>query len=693
MVKVSDLNFAYQTRSVLKDISLSIKAGEFLGFLGPNGSGKSTFLKNLLGFLTPQHGQIIFAGSGSLSLAKRLALVPQNAPAPASLSVRELMLMGRLPHVQDRWTGYGKADQEKVEETLRALGITSLSDREAQSLSGGELQKVIIGRCLVQEGELLLLDEATAGLDLNHTIEIMELMRKKADEEGKTIVAVLHDLNLASQYCDRIVLLKDGRLRYQGTPKEILTETVVEEIYGVRAVVTLDEAGRPLVLPRRVPDPPRGGEGTNIKNNLMFSQRFRSHHDAEHRLADLLGKPKGPVQRIFGLRPWSSVEAALRKPPSEEKSRGIYIHVPHCDRICRFCNLNRKERQGADLDAYSAYIVREIGSYGAYPYIRERPFEAVYIGGGTPTVLSTDQLSRILEALHEHIPLTADCEITVESTQHNLGVEKAVALAAQGVNRFSIGIQTFSERGRKLLGRTYSEEKAWEDLLALRAAFKGTLGIDIIYSYPDQSLDEIGYDVEQCLASQVDSVSFYSLMIHAGSALAASIARGETSFVRDLQWDRERHHLFYTGLTEAGFTLLELTKLVRPGRDAYRYIQIQYEKGDLLPLGSGAGGRIAGFQLYSLAPGRRFVSRTNETYDRYYRLLGELQFGRYDPAGLARFLGPEGEKAIRGKIRELSRLGYLVPQSQGSAWSLTPDGVFWGNNIAVEILGATCCGG
>ncbi|MDR0630287.1 MAG: ABC transporter ATP-binding protein [Treponema sp.] len=262
MVKVCNLSFAYHERLILKDISLSLKAGEFLGFLGPNGSGKSTFLKNLLGFLKPAQGRILFAGSDTVLTrafrSKRLAFVPQHSRLSAPLSVRDLMLMGRLPHIRDRWTGYGKEDKQKVEDMLKTLGITGMAERDVMSLSGGEMQKVIIGRCLVQEGDILLLDEPTSGLDLNHTIEIMELMRKKADEEGKTIVAVLHDLNLASQYCDRIVLLKDGCLRYQGNPREILTEDVVEEIYGIRAAVTVDEYGRPLVLPRRAAAPEEG---------------------------------------------------------------------------------------------------------------------------------------------------------------------------------------------------------------------------------------------------------------------------------------------------------------------------------------------------------------------------------------------------------------------------------------------------
>jgi iron complex transport system ATP-binding protein len=256
MLDACGISFAYHERLVLNDISLSLKGGEFLGFLGPNGSGKSTFLKNLLGFLAPSRGRIVFSGVelSRLERSRRLAFVPQNARPPASLSVQDLVLMGRLPHIRDRWAGYGKADTQKVAETLKVLGIDGMAERDVTSLSGGEMQKVIIGRCLVQEGDILLLDEATQGLDLNHTIEIMELMRKKANDEGKTIVAVLHDLNLASQYCDRIVLLKNGRLRYQGSPREILTEEVVEEIYGIRAAVKTDEYGRPFVLPRRAAD-------------------------------------------------------------------------------------------------------------------------------------------------------------------------------------------------------------------------------------------------------------------------------------------------------------------------------------------------------------------------------------------------------------------------------------------------------
>jgi oxygen-independent coproporphyrinogen-3 oxidase len=412
----------------------------------------------------------------------------------------------------------------------------------------------------------------------------------------------------------------------------------------------------------------------------MFTERFRSHHDAEHALGaalNIAGRGR-PVE-------WAEVEEHLSSSP-RGRARGIYIHVPHCDKICSFCNLNRTERKGADLEAYTGYIIDEIRAYSVYPYIREQPFDVVYFGGGTPTTLNTGQLSRILEALREFIPLSENCEITIESTQHNLGAKKAAALEAAGVNRFSIGIQTFSDRGRTILGRTYNGEKALEELRALRAAFRGILGIDIIYSYPGQSPAELRRDAELCVSSNIDSVSFYSLMIHQGSALSQSISSGALQFIRDIESDRERHHLFYHTLQDAGFTLLELSKLARPGKDAYRYIHIQYENGDLLPIGSGAGGRLGAYQIYSMAPGRRFISPVNKSYERYHLMLGQLQFGLYDPALIASGLGPLAKEALEEKIHELADEGFLVPVPQSRAWTLTPDGIFWGNNIAVEVL-------
>jgi oxygen-independent coproporphyrinogen-3 oxidase len=392
------------------------------------------------------------------------------------------------------------------------------------------------------------------------------------------------------------------------------------------------------------------------------------------------------------MRPWSTVEAKLRESPrvgpGEERPRGIYIHIPRCDRICSFCNLNRKDLRGADLDAYTAYLIGEIEMYGRRPYVRDQPFDAVYFGGGTPTVLRTEQFSAVLKALNGCIPLKKDCEITVESTLHNLGIEKAAALERGGVNRLSIGVQTFSDRGRGLLGRTWDGKKAEEHLGALRSAFGGKLCLDIIYSYPDQGPEEAACDAERCAALPADSVSFYSLMIYPGSRLGKSIKSGAAVFNRDIEFDRERHHRLYRGLRDRGFELLELSKLARPGRDRYQYIRIRYNNGDIIPIGAGAGGNIGGIPVYSMAPGRRFVSSPDPRYEKYYKVLGYLQFGIYDADRITGELGGWARDAVEERMSFYRGQGFLEETVPGAPLSLSADGVFWGNNMAVDLLTA-----
>jgi oxygen-independent coproporphyrinogen-3 oxidase len=382
----------------------------------------------------------------------------------------------------------------------------------------------------------------------------------------------------------------------------------------------------------------------------------------------------------------TELEAKLREKPGNTP-RGIYIHIPYCDRICTFCNMNRMEWSKADPEGYTDYAIGSVKSFAEYAYIREREFDAVYFGGGTPTVLGAERLKSILKAVQEYLPLKKDCEITVESTLHNLDAPKVSALAECGVNRFSIGVQTFSDAGRNLLGRRGDGEWAIAELNSLRSAFSGVLGIDVIYGYPNQSLEELAFDAETCISSGVDSVSFYSLMIYRASSLAKAIADGELAFERDIPYDRERHNFFYRTLKNAGFSLLELTKLVRPGRDEYRYIHLQYERGDLLPIGAGAGGMLAGFQIYSASPGRLFVSAPDSRYDRYYRILGLLQFGVYDPDQICRELSETARRNVEERITVFTREGFLE-SVEGNAYALTADGIFWGNNMAAEILKA-----
>jgi len=415
----------------------------------------------------------------------------------------------------------------------------------------------------------------------------------------------------------------------------------------------------------------------------MFAERFRSHHDAEASIGRALGIE---VNSRKGVVSWEEVESALSKSPGKGR-KCIYVHIPFCDKICNFCNLNRSERSGANLDIYADFIISEIRKLSSYRYIRESEFQAVYFGGGTPTILNEFQISRILCEMKMNFSLSQDCEITFESTLHNLSSTKATILEGAGVNRLSIGIQTFSPRGRKLLGRTYDSASAIERLHHLRDSFGGVLGVDIIYSYPEQTMEEVAFDAEMAARAKVDSASFYSLMIHEGSTLGNDVQSGALVFDRTIESDRLRHNIFYDSMVSSGYKLLELSKMAFLDKDEYRYIRIRYDNGDVLPIGSGAGGGLAGYRIYSVAPGRTMASAVNPHYEKYHRMFGLLQFGMYDINTIAEGLQMPDVNILAEKMNHFESIGLLIKISDGR-YELTSDGVFWGTNVAVELLEA-----
>jgi iron complex transport system ATP-binding protein len=238
---------------VLVGLDAVVREGEFVGILGPNGSGKTTFLKAILGAIHLDSGVVRYFGESKperKQIAKTISLVPQHSQGGISLSVREMVTLGRIPHLTDRWSGFSAIDHGMVDQVMTSLGLTQFRDRPCGSLSGGEFQKVLLARALVQESRILLLDEATANLDLHHMIEIMDLVSSKI-RSGCAVVAVMHDLNLAAGYCDRVLLMKNGSVRYEGTPTEVYRPEVFQEIFGIEIYIDIDERGVPFVLPRR----------------------------------------------------------------------------------------------------------------------------------------------------------------------------------------------------------------------------------------------------------------------------------------------------------------------------------------------------------------------------------------------------------------------------------------------------------
>lgn len=228
-------------------VSFAVNSGEVLGIVGPNGSGKSSLLKLLVGLLQPTCGDIRMEGRSVRQiephvLARMVAVVPQEFVQVFPFTVAETVLMGRFPHRRTGWWNLGMGDESEADLLVahRAMvdaDVAALADRSVSDLSGGERQRVMIARALAQEPRILLLDEPMAFLDINHQIEMCELIRRLNRERALTVVMVSHDLNVASHVCDRLVMLKEGRVCHTGTPAETIREDVLRLVYGCDVVV------------------------------------------------------------------------------------------------------------------------------------------------------------------------------------------------------------------------------------------------------------------------------------------------------------------------------------------------------------------------------------------------------------------------------------------------------------------------
>ena len=254
LVEVDGLSFGFGGRPVLRGVSLAVRPGEFVGLLGANGSGKSTLLRLIGGALRPGTGEARLDGTPTRAMprravAQRVTMVAQSPVLPEGFTVAEYVLLGRTPWLRPL-QAEGPADYAAVRRALVAAGCLDLAARQLGELSGGERQRATLARALAQEPELLLLDEPTAHLDPGYGQELLATLLRLNRGEGLTVLAVLHDLNLAAAACPRLVLLHDGRLVADGAPREVVTPANLELAYGYRAqVIPHPQTGLPVVLP------------------------------------------------------------------------------------------------------------------------------------------------------------------------------------------------------------------------------------------------------------------------------------------------------------------------------------------------------------------------------------------------------------------------------------------------------------
>lgn len=248
------LNWYYGNSHILKDINLGFETGKFTTILGPNGSGKTTLLRNITMALIPNRGTVFLKKRDILSYtnrerARNMAVVPQNTYIDFDFSALDIVLMGRQVYLE-RFEDEGPEDMEIAKYAMEYTNTWDLRDRPVTQLSGGEMQRVVIARALAQEADILIMDEPVSHLDIYYQMEILDLIKMLQFEKNLTVIAVLHDLNLASQYSDHIVLLKDGYVKAKGVPKEVITEANIEDIYGVDVcIIEHPQTGSSYVIP------------------------------------------------------------------------------------------------------------------------------------------------------------------------------------------------------------------------------------------------------------------------------------------------------------------------------------------------------------------------------------------------------------------------------------------------------------
>ncbi|UZE96467.1 heme ABC transporter ATP-binding protein [Alkalimarinus alittae] len=244
----SNLGFSYGKQPVIKNISLSFNKGEFVGLIGPNGAGKSTLLNLLMGLIKPTSGEVELAGQPlkqykQRSIARHISLVPQDVSINYAFSVREIVAMGRNPHL-GAFQPEANRDRKLIHLAMEKTDLLRMADRSVNQLSGGERQRVFIARAIAQEAPILLMDEPTASLDLCHQLEVLSLI-KTLTKDGHLAVSAIHDVELASRFCDRLILINDGKVAAQGTPIDVLTKENLYRHFSIEAdVEPYDQEGQ-----------------------------------------------------------------------------------------------------------------------------------------------------------------------------------------------------------------------------------------------------------------------------------------------------------------------------------------------------------------------------------------------------------------------------------------------------------------
>lgn len=411
----------------------------------------------------------------------------------------------------------------------------------------------------------------------------------------------------------------------------------------------------------------------------MFVGRYKSHHDASRNLK------KRYTSDVNGE---NYLPAALSG--KAQSRRVIYLHVPFCNKVCSFCPFHRPDE--LRRREYHRYLIGEMQKVRDYPYM-QAPIHAINFGGGTPTSLSPEQMEAVLSELHRSFTIAENAEISVETSATELSDDMLAVLKAGGVNRLSVGIQTFDDAARRLLGRRGNGEFAASRVAAaIQAGIRNT-SIDLIYNYPGQTDAQLLRDLDMIARLDVAGISLYSLMLHEKTSLYRRLDDATKEKMSDMGREMELFDTIFDSMTEHGYRMLELTKLVKDGRDRYDYMEIRHSGGSCIALGHGAGGNIENyfyhnsFDVPDISSDVRVCSRGRVLLPEYRvldALIYAMQKGSVRLAPFSEKLGMDLLSLFAEKLAGFEAEGYMTVDKD--AFVLTSNGVFFGNNIISELI-------
>jgi len=411
----------------------------------------------------------------------------------------------------------------------------------------------------------------------------------------------------------------------------------------------------------------------------MYTVRYKSHHDASRALKQCFEKKIDKKEYVKDI-----LNQFAQTP------RVIYLHVPFCNKVCSFCPFHRPDE--LKRNEYDTYLIQEIDKISKFNYMKA-PIDAINFGGGTPTALKPKQMARILDWLKASFDIKEKAEISIETSISELSEDMIAVLKEKGVNRLSIGIQTFNDEGRKLLGRRGNGESAIDKIRQLQTAGFKNVGIDLIYNYPGETMEILEKDLEIIKSLNLAGISFYSLMLHEKTPIYRKISSKQLAEMQDIG----REKLFFDSivheLNKVGYQSFELTKLIRNNIDRYEYMRIRHTGGSCIAVGHGAGGNLGSYVYRNSVHAPLLdetipISSMGRVLESQYFVLDEfindLQKMTVDIDTYSRRLGIDLLPIIEDSLEKMENENLLTIDDRKI--TLLHDGIFWGNNIIDELV-------